>query len=504
MDDLYSKYQQIRRDESKRSFDWRSLAFPRQIECIEDTSRLKVYFTTRRGAKSYTDGIELIKDAQEDAKCNCLYLGLTRLSAKAIIWKDVLKDINDKQDLGINFHETELTATTQNGSIIYVAGVDVDENERKKLFGRKYKRVVIDEAALYTIDLYDLVYVTLKPAMTDTRGTIVLSGMSSNFVRGLFFDLTQTYPHQLKEDEAPSGRWMHNGWSCHAWTAHENPHVAKNWQEEFDEIERDRPLFKKTAAFRQAYLNRWVVDEDAKVYKFNRDRDMFERLPLLESPYHYVLGVDLGHSPDPSAFIVGAYHDHLPGIWIIHAEKHWKMDITAVSDKIKELNKKWNFEARVIDGSMKMAIEEMNTRHQTNVIPADKQGKEHWINLFNDEFSQERIKFLKGHTEMLCDELDKLLWVTDNGKIKIPRKEEPSLSNHCTDAMLYMLRYTHSHLAKAIPDVKFINWNAQEEWEPKHIERLTQQIQMQQNPNHLEIPHEELDQLFDFSQDDVV
>ncbi len=470
-------------------FDLSKLGFPQQLSFINDEARLKALFCTRRAAKSYTGGLYLVEQALRYPGVNCLFIGLTRQSAHGILWKDILRVLDRENQLNIKFNETLLTATLPNGSVIWVTGADTDEQEMNKLLGKKYKLVVVDEASMFTINMHQLIYGVLKPATADQRGTICMLGTASNITRGIFYDVT-------------TGR--EPGWSLHTWTAFDNPHVAKQWEEEISDIRLNRPLFIETPLFKQWYLNEWVVDEDALVYKFNRDRDIVARLPLLESPYHYVLGVDLGHSPDPSAFVVGAYHEHLPGIWIVHAEKHFKMDITAVSEKVKELDKKYKFEARVIDGSMKMAIEEMNTRHQTRVIPADKQGKEHWINLFNDEFTQERIHFLQGHTDDLCSELESLVWVTDNGVIKIPRKEEPSLSNHCTDAMLYMLRYTHSYLAKAIPDVRHINWNAQEEWEPKHIERMTQQLKMKENPNHLEIPHEELDQLFDFSQDDVV
>lgn len=470
-------------------FNLEKLAFQQQLDFIRDDQRLKALFCTRRAAKSYTGGLYLIDTAIRYPGSNCLFVGLTRQSAHGILWKDILRILDRENQLGLKFNETLLTATLPNGSVIWVTGADTDEQEMNKLLGKKYKLVVIDEASMFTVNVHQLVYGVLKPATADQRGTICLLGTASNITRGLFYDIT-------------TGR--EPGWSVHTWTAYDNPHVREQWIDEIKEIEEKRPLFKETPLFKQWYLNQWVVDEDALVYKFNRDRDCVARLPLLDTPYHYVLGVDLGHSPDPSAFVVGAYHEHLPGIWIIHSEKHWKMDITAVSEKIKELDKKYSFEARVIDGSMKMAIEEMNTRHQTRVIPADKQGKEHWINLFNDEFTQERIKFLTPQTNDLTEELETLVWVTDNGSIKIPRKEEPSLSNHCTDAMLYMLRYTHSYLSKAIPDVKYINWNAQDQWEPKHIDRMTEEIKMKENPNHLEIPHEELDQLFDFSQDDVV
>lgn len=463
-------------------FNWRGRAFDKQISFIEDPARLKASWTTRRGAKSYADGIYLIKEAQEVDACNCLYLGLTRISAKAIIWKDVLKDINRKDSLDINFNGTELTATTQNGSIIYVSGVDVDEDERKKLFGRKYRLVVIDEAALYKIDLRDLVYVVLKPAMADMRGTIVLSGMSSNITQGLFYDITTR-----KE----------KGWSLHTWTAHDNPFIAKQWQEELDDITINRPEFKETARYKQAYLNQWVIDEDAKVYKFVSERNRALTLPQRDTPYHYVLGIDLGHSPDPTAFVIGAYHDTTNVLYLLHAEKHLEFDVTDVAEKIKSLEKTLTFDVKVVDNANKQAVAELNTRHGSNLIAADKTGKSDFINLMNDEFIQKKIMLLNGANE-LATEYDSLVWETEDGRVSLPRKEHESLPNHHTDAALYLWRYCHQYLFKE-PDEK-PRWGTQEHWEPEHLKKLEEQVRQQQNPNHLDLEFDS--DLFNFSMDE--
>ena len=142
-------------------------AFDKQIEFISDPSKQKVLFCTRRSAKSFTAGLYLVLEALTNPGCNCLFVGLTRQSAKAIIWKDILQVINQKFQLNASFNQTELIMTLQNGSVIAVTGVDVDENEMNKLLGRKYRLVTIDEASMYTIDLRNLVYGVLGPAMVD-------------------------------------------------------------------------------------------------------------------------------------------------------------------------------------------------------------------------------------------------------------------------------------------------------------------------------------------------
>lgn len=466
-----------------RVFSVHDVAFEQQKDFIFDPARLKAIFCTRRAAKSYTAGIYLLHEALSTPRCNCLFVGLTRLSAHGIIWKDILKDIDRRYNLKIKFNETVLTATLPNESVIYVTGADTDEDEMNKLLGKKYRLVVIDEASMFTVNMHQLVYGVLKPATADQRGTIVLAGTASNITRGLFYDITTG-----KEP----------GWSLHTWTAFDNPHVAKQWQEELDEIRTQRPNFMDTPLFRQWYLNEWCVDEDALVYKYNPTRSDLDDLPQYDTPYRYVLGVDLGHFPDPTAFVIGAYHEQDPKLFMIHAEKHLKMDITDVAEHIRRLEKRWTFDAKVVDNANAQAVAELNNRHKSNLIAADKHAKVDFINLMNTELIQGQIKLLPSAKE-LGQEWSTLVWVTDNGVIKEPRKEHPGLPNHLTDAALYLWRHCHQYLFK-IPE-KPVRLDAQEYWEPRHLKKLEEQVRQEQNPNHWQVTFEPDEDLFDFEKD---
>jgi hypothetical protein len=99
-------------------------SFPVQSAFIADPAKLKVVLCTQRSGKSYGAGLYLYREAYETPGASCIYIALTRDSAKKIMWKDVLKPINRQLRLGTRFNETELTATLPNGSIIYVLGVD--------------------------------------------------------------------------------------------------------------------------------------------------------------------------------------------------------------------------------------------------------------------------------------------------------------------------------------------------------------------------------------------
>lgn len=423
--------EKLRPTEAK--FDLEKIAFPKQLEFIRNKSRLKALFCTRRASKSYTGGLYMVKEAMENPGVNCLYIGLTRLSAKGILWKDVLKDIDRRYNLGMTFNGTELRATLPNGSVLWLTGADADPQEMEKLLGQKYKLVVIDEAASFTQDLRRMVYGILKPATVDQQGTICLLGTSGNLVSGLFFDITTG---------------VEKGWGLFTWTAYDNPHVAKQWHEEIEEIKRERPDFMETPLFKQWYLNQWVIDEEKLVYRFSFGRNEFQSLPRVHGgEWTYVLGVDLGYDPDPSAFVVVCFHSFLQKLFVLQTFKQTKMDITDVANKIKYYQSMFNCERVVIDGANKQAVEEIQKRHGIALTTADKTGKVDFIQIMNAEFIQRHI-VLSEETDDLKEEYQKLIW----DEVKLARsgkyEEHPNCANHLTDAALYAWRFCYQFLSE--------------------------------------------------------
>lgn len=425
-------------------------SFKHQTEFIKDPNKLKVAFCTRRAAKSYTGGLYLVQTCLENPGVSCLFIGLTRLSAKGIVWKDVLKVINRKYKLGIKFNDTLLTATFANGSVIYLMGVDSSEDEKDKALGQKYKLAIIDEAASYSINLRELVYGILKPASVDYNGSICLLGTSGNLTKGLFYDITTG---------------VEPGWSVHRWTAHDNPYVVKQWQAELDDIAKNRPLFMETPLFKQWYLNQWVVDIDSLVYKFNEDRNLYNEIPMhIRGDWQYLLGVDLGYE-DPSAFVVVAYHEYDKILYVVDTYKRSKMDVTDVANKIKELKTKYSIHKVIVDNANKQAIEEIQKRHQLPLIPADKTGKADFIEIMNAELIQGRIKVQPKLGTDLISEWQGLIWKEKGLK----REENPTCDNHLADACLYAWRYCYSYLSE-MPVLK--PKYGTPEWQAKEVEDM--------------------------------
>ncbi len=428
--------------------------FRQQIEFITHEAKLKALFCTRRSAKSYTAGLYLTNEAIQNPGCNVLFIGLTRASAKAIIWKDVLREIDRKHGLGGKPNQTDLTLTMPNESVIYVAGVDTTEDEMIKLLGRKYRLVVIDEASMYTINLRNLVYGVLGPAMADPnaageRGTICLMGTASDFPRGLFYDVTTG---------------AEPGWKLFQWTAHDNRHVAKQWQEQLEEIARDRPLYMETPQFKQWYLNQWVVDEEKLVYRFNPDRNLisvadFKALTTRLDPegWSIVLGGDTGWEDD-NALVNTCYHMNDPNLYVLKSFAQKKLTFDQFADKITTdfMAQEWSPNRVIIDGANKQGVESMRQRSKIPFEYADKQDKVTFIELCNADLVQGKIKVLDTpENRPLWQEMAALVWVTDGDKIKLPKKEHPALPNHRTDAFLYSWRNGY-HYHSAPKEVKLV------------------------------------------------
>jgi hypothetical protein len=429
-------------------------SFPHQKALLLDPAPLIAALCTRRAAKSFSAVKRLLRAMYKHPGCSTLFLGLTRETAKRVVWKDTLRVLNREMKLGGKFNKNELSFTLPNGSVLYILGVDADDSEKEKLLGQKYAEVAIDESASYSIDLHQLVYSILKPAVADYRGVIGLYGTPGNLKNGIFFNLTNG-----KNPSAPE-RWVGStlhegttfgGWSGHCWSTFQNPYMAEKWKAEIADLVRDNPLIEQTPSFQQNYLGLWVVDESKLVYRYMPIRNDYNgTLPAFGAgEWHFVLAIDLGWA-DATSFTVLAYHDHDRTLYGISSYKKPGLDLTAKCEHADALKRKWPIEQVVIDGSNQDAVQEMNNRHNLEAIAADKRDKFEFIDIMNDEFIQGRIK-LSPDCQPLKDEYSKLV-VDERKLMKRKREEHAGCENHCTDGTLYGWRYTWQYLSTELPE----------------------------------------------------
>ena len=387
--------------------------FKEQADFIRDPSRMKALICTRRAAKSYTMLLHLFKDCYENPGVSCLFIALSRHSAKRIAWKDVVMPIIRKHNLDCEPKESELSVHFGNGSILYFVGADSGPEEMNKLLGQKFYCCVVDEASMWRQDTKDLIYTILKPAVADYRGTIIFGGTPSNITRGLFYDLTF--------DSKACNR---QGWSIHSWDTYSNPYMAKQWDAEIKELMQAIPGIEQTPRFLQMYKKQWVIDLEAKVYKLTYQQ-VIKNEDLKQPLDNYIMGIDLGYD-DETAFVIGGWNNNSKNVYVVDSWSKSKMLIDAVGDKIKEFMAKYDITTIVIDNASKQLTESLRDRYNLIMEPADKRGKEEHILLMNTDLMINRLQ-ITDNNEKLIDEMMNLIW---DVKADGSRKELASLGNH--------------------------------------------------------------------------
>ena len=440
--------------------------FPEQVAFIKDHSSFKWALTTRRAAKTYSVGLQMIDDSFDYPGATYLFISLTKEAARRQFWKDVLLAIDRKHKLGAEFLEGSLTMRMPNGSEIQILGADQDEGEKNKFLGGKYRIVAIDEAAAFTIDLREMVEAVLSPAVVDLNGQIILTSTPSNLYQGYFKECTNgstaSYlsPPEMREP----------GWSGHVWRTEANPFVATAWIQQCERLKSENPLIIETKSWQQMREGRWVVVEDELVYRFSRSRNSFTELPRYTGgAWHFAISCDLGYT-DASGLLLGAWHDWDRHLYLLKSWKEWKTDISTVVSRVHMLEDEVRsefgeeIETYLVDGANRMAVEEMRKRFQIGFLPADKRGKEDFIELMNDEWIARYILVnlegcsggilnsgRKSDSLDFATEVETLTW---HPKHKTPgqRKEfHPPLENALCDCALYLWRFAYTYLADRPP-----------------------------------------------------
>ena len=399
----------------ERTFRWKEDLFEYQRQFIDDPSSFKTALCSRRSGKTYACCYYLIETALKHPDSICAYIGLSRRSAKRLMWQE-MKRANRKYMLSIKFNNSELVATFTNGSQIILTGAN-DEADIDKLRGSSYRLVVLDEAASFGGHMDALVEEVLEPALVDHNGTMAMIGTPSAACAGLFYRATT---------EADSG------YSQHHWTILENPYIphAKDWlakrmkQKGWGD---DNPIYLRE------WRGQWIRSNDSIVYRFSEDKNQANTLPWDEHDWAFVLGVDLGYE-DATAFIIGAFCEDLPDFYIVEDYKSSKLLPSEIAEKIKAYDAEYNFRVMVADtgGLGKSIVEEFRYRHHLNIRPAQKQNKLSYIELMNSDLAAGRIKVLEGCG--VIEEWQLLQWDEDRPV------EDSRFENHLSDAALYAWR----------------------------------------------------------------
>lgn len=349
--------------------------FPAQNAFVNDTARAIVAQCSRRAGKSNGLALRFFKTLAKYPKSQCIYLGLTQESAREIMWP-VLQELNEKYQLGCTFIESKMIMKHPNGSKLKIMGADL-KNFIKRLKGRKYPGIAIDEAQDFGTHLQSLVDDVLTPSTADYEdGWLALTGTPGPVPQGYFFEITQN---------------KRFGYSFHEWTLLENPYMPSP-AAFIDDVKLKREWDDNHPTLLREYRNKWVLDVESLWIRYKEKVSHYIELPR-GAVWNYLLGIDIGFK-DADALAVLAWSESDPNTYLVEEVITPKQGLTELVEQVQTLYSKYKIQKSVIDegGLGKKLAEEMRRRHAIPVQAADKARKQENVELLNDHLRTGRFK----------------------------------------------------------------------------------------------------------------
>lgn len=363
-------------DRRSKTFSIERFCFDEQVRFIRDAAKYKTAVCSRRAGKTVSGAAYLIDSAVSRPGVVCLYITLSRLNAKRIIWGDLLK-INREYNLGGKANETELSIRFPNDSVIYLSGAK-DKPEVEKFRGvPNLVLVLIDEGQAFRSYIEDMVDDVLAKTLYDYDGTLCVMGTPSPVPSGYFHSI------------AHSAHWSH-----HFWTMFQNPHLQeKSGKSPMQLVQQDcvrMGVDISDPKIQRECFGKWIVDLNNLVFRYQKEINDYQEPPALLN--NFVIGVDVGFD-DADAISVIGWRDRFPTSYLVEEVVAAKQGITELATGIDALIKKYNPVSVVMDtgGLGKKIAEEMRKRYALPIKAAEKSRKFEYIELLNDAMRTQKF-----------------------------------------------------------------------------------------------------------------
>ena len=413
---------------------------PKQLEVHDDGVRENgprrlALCCTRRAGKSYLAApwfVEMGMTAK-NPETTMFFIAPTLEQAKALLWR---RFIEVKRETGLEFEmkSDPWRIEFPTGAILYFRGAK-DLDQLGQLRGFATKLAWVDEVQDVRDHVLRHIEASIGPSLRDNDGTLIISGTPGPICTGMWYEVS---------------KGSRANWKVHEWSLFDNPHLPEKARD-LETILREEGLTPDSPRFKREYMAQWVEDDSLLIYKYNAQLNgnvsAYGALPDGHD-WQYSIGVDFGHSPDPSAVVVLAYATTYPTVHVIREWKKTKVTYTDLYEQgIKPFWEEFGPCQIVGDQSSKQAIAEINQRWGLGMQPSERQRKPAYIEMCNADMERGRI--LIPPEFALAKEMAELVWDPD----KLPdRKEHPRRDNHLCDAFLYAWRNCRQWIGAKLPN----------------------------------------------------
>lgn len=452
----------------RRSFDVTQYLFDKQLEFVLDPSRFKTACCGGRAGKTIADAAYLIKEALQFEGCVAIYITLSRLNAKKLIWPE-LRKINQQFRLNGKVNEADLSIRYGN-SYVYASGAST-RAEIEKFRGLPIRICIIDEVQSFPEYIRELIDDVITKRLFDYNGILALTGTPGPVPVGYFYDACHS-----------------NAYKHYHWTMFDNPHIAfksgKTQQELLNEELARKGVTADHPTIQREVYGKWTLDTSNLVLNYNEKTNHFEELPFIKGKWSHIMGIDLGFK-DADAICILAHSHESSDTFLVDEQVTVKQGLTELFNQIELLRKRYSPYKMVIDtGGLGMKIsEEMRRRWRIPVQPAEKVRKFENLEILNDALRTGRVR-AKATSRFAQDSM-LLEW--DMDKLRPDRKAiSQRFHSDIIDAVLYAFRESPAYsyeAPKAIPKCGSEEWALEEEKKMREAaeERVRAQKEMERS-----------------------
>lgn len=440
----------------------------------------------RRAGKTYAAVLAALITGEAKPGSISLIISLNLKQLRRLYWAggpSGLFTIARKYGLNLTLNNTYLRWEHENGSIGYLLGADDDE-QLEVIRGLEADLYIIDECKSFApMVLEKLIEDIIDPQRASRKGRIIMIGTPGFIMAGPFYQATcpeSTFELELEDGKKvrarhsvdhgktdPYGRTPIDDllWSRHHWTLQDNTAMPHQWVEA-QKKKKQKRWTDEDPTWQREYLGHWTASSEGLVFRYHGEKqngrvtwvpdrtdDNPAGLPKEGAPWRFVGGLDIGYEA-PTAFVIAAYSSRLKQLRVVADYSRPHMLVPDIAEMIQMAQAKYGPIEKIyadVGNLGKMVVETLIREYGFPLERADKREKYDHIELLNAAFARGEVQIIEGtqlEIQLLTNCWD-LRDETKGNRDSLARRgklrEDDSIPNDSTDALLYLFRGSLHH-----------------------------------------------------------